>query len=61
MDIVGGDFENLMPNIRRLNEAGVNFTFYYSASLCTPARSALMTGMHIFKKIIIDDHKTTVY
>jgi arylsulfatase A-like enzyme len=46
MDIPGGDFENLMPNIRRLNEAGLNLTFYYSASLCTPARSSLMTGRY---------------
>lgn len=46
MDIDGGDFEGLMPNIRRLNEAGWNLTNYYSASLCTPARSSLMTGRY---------------
>ena len=46
MDIAGGDFEGLMPNIRRLNEAGWNLTNYYSASLCTPARSSLMTGRY---------------
>lgn len=46
MDITGGDFESLMPNIRKLNEAGLNITHYYSASLCTPARSALMTGRY---------------
>lgn len=42
----GGDFENLMPNIRRLNEAGLNISHYYSASLCTPARSSLLTGKY---------------
>jgi hypothetical protein len=48
-DTVGSDFAGLMPTIRKLNEAGLNFTQYYSASLCTPARSSLMTGsMSIF-------------
>ena len=46
MDIPGGDFENLMPTIRRMNRAGWNLTNYYSASLCTPARSQLMTGRY---------------
>jgi len=46
MDIAGGDFENLMPNIRKLNEAGLNITHYYTSSLCTPARSSLMTGRY---------------
>lgn len=46
MDIDGGDFENLMPTIKRLNLAGWNLTSYYSASLCTPARSSLMTGRY---------------
>ena len=46
MDIEGGDFENLMPNLKRLHQAGWNLTNYYSASLCTPARSSLMTGRY---------------
>jgi len=46
MDIAGGDFENFMPTVKRLNEAGWNLTNYYSASLCTPTRSSLMTGRY---------------
>lgn len=46
MDIDGGDFENLMPIIRTFSESGLNFTQYYTASLCTPARSSLMTGIY---------------
>ena len=46
MDFDGSDFEGLMPTIRALNEAGVNLTYYYSAAVCTPARSSLMTGKY---------------
>jgi hypothetical protein len=44
MDIPGSDFENLMPTIRSLSESGLNISQYYTAPLCTPARSSLMTG-----------------
>jgi arylsulfatase A-like enzyme len=33
-----------MPTIRSMVTAGINLTNYYSISLCTPARSALLTG-----------------
>lgn len=46
MDIEGSDFENFMPAVKRLNQAGWNLTSYYSASLCTPARASLMTGRY---------------
>jgi arylsulfatase A-like enzyme len=35
------------PNIRRLREQGIRLTsFYSSASLCSPARAALLTGRY---------------
>jgi hypothetical protein len=43
-DIPGSDMEGLMPNIRSLNYAGLNFTNYYTPQVCTPSRAALMTG-----------------
>ena len=37
-----------MSNLRALAERGVNFTNAYTASpICTPARAALMTGLHV--------------
>jgi hypothetical protein len=45
-DISGSDFEGLMPTIRAMCTAGVNLTNYYSIPLCTPARSALLTGKY---------------
>jgi arylsulfatase A-like enzyme len=46
MDYNGNDMDGMMPTIRKYNEAGVNMTTYYSLPLCTPARSALMTGTY---------------
>ena len=48
MGYAGSDFEGLMPTIIALNQAGLNLSNYYSLSLCTPARSALLTGMNLF-------------
>jgi arylsulfatase A-like enzyme len=43
----GGRVASLPPNIARLARAGVSFTRYYTASTdCTPARAALLTGLH---------------
>jgi arylsulfatase A-like enzyme len=37
----------LMPNLARLRNGGVSFASHYTASNdCTPARSALLTGLH---------------
>jgi arylsulfatase A-like enzyme len=37
----------LMPNLARLRDGGVSFTSHYTASNdCTPARAALLTGLH---------------
>ncbi|MDF1747758.1 MAG: sulfatase-like hydrolase/transferase [Alphaproteobacteria bacterium] len=39
-----------MSNLKALAQRGVHFTNAYTASpICTPARSALMTGLHISK------------
>lgn len=39
-----------MTNLKALADRGVHFTNAYTASpICTPARSALMTGLHISK------------
>ena len=36
------------PNIDKLSDDGIKFTDYYSgASVCAPARSVLMTGLHL--------------
>ena len=36
------------PNIDKLSDDGMKFTDYYSgASVCAPARSVLMTGLHV--------------
>jgi arylsulfatase A-like enzyme len=43
----GGPQVGLSPNVQRLRSAGVSFARHYTASNdCTPARSALLTGLH---------------
>jgi arylsulfatase A-like enzyme len=38
---------DLMPNLARLRQGGVSFANHYTASNdCTPARAALLTGLH---------------
>ncbi|QDU89862.1 Arylsulfatase precursor [Pirellulimonas nuda] len=34
------------PNLNALAASGVNFTRHYSATVCSPSRSMLMTGLH---------------
>lgn len=40
------DLSEATPNIDRLAKNGIRLTNYYSMHMCTPARSALMTGLH---------------
>ncbi|CAM9189691.1 unnamed protein product [Choristocarpus tenellus] len=40
------DLKEVTPNLDRLASEGVKLTNYYSMHLCTPARSALMTGRY---------------
>ena len=37
------------PNIDRISAAGIRFDRFYSQALCTPARSALMTGRYAWR------------
>ena len=37
------------PNIDALAEGGANFTQFYTQSMCTPTRAALMTGRYPFR------------
>lgn len=37
------------PNIDRLSSEGVELTSFYTSSMCTPARSQLMTGRYNFR------------
>jgi len=46
MPYVNPQLEGLMPNIKALADEGIKFTQYYTESLCTPARAALMTGKY---------------
>ena len=41
-----GSTLNKTPNIDRLAEEGVRFTDFYACPLCTPSRTALMTGCY---------------
>ncbi|CAM9815485.1 unnamed protein product [Pylaiella littoralis] len=40
------DLEHVTPNLNRLAAGGVKMSHYYSMSICTPARAALMTGRY---------------
>ncbi|CAM9370429.1 unnamed protein product [Ectocarpus sp. 12 AP-2014] len=40
------DLANVTPNLDRLSASGVKVSQYYSMSICTPARAALMTGRY---------------
>ncbi|CAB1098994.1 unnamed protein product [Ectocarpus sp. CCAP 1310/34] len=40
------DMHAVTPNLNRLAESGVKLSQYYSMSICTPARAALMTGRY---------------
>ena len=42
----GSEFENTLPRMKALADEGVHLDNYYTASTCTPARSALHTGTH---------------
>ncbi|XP_041472978.1 arylsulfatase I-like [Lytechinus variegatus] len=41
-----GSSQILTPNIDRLAQEGVTLTNYYVSPICTPTRSAIMTGRH---------------
>mmetsp|Transcript_15113 Transcript_15113/g.18963 ORF Transcript_15113/g.18963 Transcript_15113/m.18963 type:complete len:608 (-) Transcript_15113:202-2025(-) len=46
MPYINEQLIELMPNIHELADTGVKFTQYYTESLCSPARAALMTGKY---------------
>lgn len=41
-----GSDEISTPNLNRLSSQGVRFERYYTQPLCTPSRSAIMTGRY---------------